>query len=40
MSEFFKQIAVEVKKQCDVVLCTTTGGALGEPVEKRDKVDF
>jgi uncharacterized protein (DUF849 family) len=36
--DLFKQIAVEVKKQCDVVLCTTTGGALGEPVEKRVKV--
>jgi len=34
----FKHIAVEVKKQCDVILCTTTGGALGEPVEKRVKV--
>jgi uncharacterized protein (DUF849 family) len=36
--DLFKQIAVEVKKQCDVVLCTTTGGALGEPVEERVKV--
>lgn len=36
--DLFKQIAVEVKKQCDVILCTTTGGALGEPVEKRVKV--
>ena len=36
--DLFRQIAVDVKKQCDVVLCTTTGGALGEPVEKRVKV--
>ena len=36
--DLFRQIAVEVKKQCDVILCTTTGGALGEPVEKRVKV--
>ena len=36
--DLFKQIAVDVKKQCDVILCTTTGGALGEPVEKRVKV--
>jgi uncharacterized protein (DUF849 family) len=36
--ELFRQIAVEVKNQCDVILCTTTGGALGEPVEKRVKV--
>ena len=36
--DLFRQIAVNVKKQCDVILCTTTGGALGEPVEKRVKV--
>ena len=36
--DLFKQIAVEVKKQCDVILCITTGGALGESVEKRVKV--
>ncbi|MCG6910852.1 MAG: 3-keto-5-aminohexanoate cleavage protein [Deltaproteobacteria bacterium] len=36
--ELFRQIAVEVKKQCDVILCTTTGGGLGESVEKRVKV--
>ena len=36
--ELFRHIAVEVKQQCDVVLCTTTGGALGESVEKRVKV--
>jgi uncharacterized protein (DUF849 family) len=34
----FKHIAVEVKKQCDVIVCTTTGGGLGESVEKRVKV--
>jgi uncharacterized protein (DUF849 family) len=34
----FKHIAVEVKKQCDVIICTTTGGGLGESVEKRVKV--
>lgn len=36
--ELFRQISVAVKEQCDVILCTTTGGALGEPVEKRVKV--
>ena len=36
--ELFKHIAVEVKKKCDVILCTTTGGGLGESVEKRVKV--
>ena len=36
--ETFMEIAAEVKKQCDIVLCPTTGGRLGEPVEKRVKV--
>jgi uncharacterized protein (DUF849 family) len=34
----FRQIATEVKKQCDVILCCTTGGGLGEAVEKRGAV--
>jgi uncharacterized protein (DUF849 family) len=34
----YMEIASEVKKQCDIILCTTTGGKLGEPVEKRVKV--
>jgi len=34
----FRQIAEEVKKRCDVILCCTTGGRLGEPVEKRGAV--
>ena len=36
--EAFRQIGSEVKKRCDLVLCFTTGGRLGEPVEKRLKV--
>ncbi len=36
--DIFMEIATEVKKQCDIILCTTTGGRLGEPVEKRVKV--
>jgi len=36
--DVFRHIATEVKKQCDIILCTTTGGRLGEPVEKRVKV--
>ena len=36
--ELFAQIAAEVKKRCDAILCTTTGGVLGDPVEKRVKV--
>ncbi len=33
--DVYRKIAVEVKKQCDVVICFTTGGRLGEPTEKR-----
>jgi len=34
----YREIATEVKKQCDIVLCFTTGGKLGEPVENRVSV--
>ena len=33
--DIYREIATEVKKHCDIILCTTTGGKLGEPVEKR-----
>ncbi len=36
--EIFRQIATEVKKHCEIILCTTTGGRLGESVEKRVQV--
>jgi uncharacterized protein (DUF849 family) len=36
--DVFREIATEVKKHCDIILCTTTGGRLGEPVEKRVQV--
>jgi uncharacterized protein (DUF849 family) len=36
--ETYRKVASEVKKRCDIVLCTTTGGRLGEPVENRVKV--
>ena len=36
--DIFREIATEVKRDCDIVLCTTTGGRLGEPVEKRVQV--
>jgi len=36
--DVFREIATEVKRQCDIVLCTTTGGKFGEPVEKRVQV--
>ena len=34
----YMEIATAVKKHCDIILCTTTGGRLGEPVEKRGAV--
>jgi uncharacterized protein (DUF849 family) len=34
----YLEIAAKVKKRCDLILCFTTGGRLGEPVEKRLKV--
>lgn len=34
----YMEIATTVKKHCDIILCTTTGGKLGEPVEKRVRV--
>ena len=36
--DIFREIAAEVKKQCDIILCITTGGRLGESVEKRVQV--
>jgi uncharacterized protein (DUF849 family) len=36
--DVFREIATEVKKRCDIILCFTTGGRLGEAVEKRVKV--
>jgi uncharacterized protein (DUF849 family) len=36
--ETYMEIASAVKKHCDIILCTTTGGKLGEPVEKRVRV--
>jgi uncharacterized protein (DUF849 family) len=34
----YRRIAEEVKKHCDIILCFTTGGKLGEPVENRVRV--
>jgi uncharacterized protein (DUF849 family) len=34
----YLEVAATVKKHCDIILCTTTGGRLGEPVEKRGAV--
>lgn len=34
----YVEVATAVKKHCDIILCTTTGGRLGEPVEKRVRV--
>jgi len=36
--DIFREIATEVKKQCDIILCITTGGRLGTSVEKRVQV--
>ena len=36
--DIFREVAAEVKKRCDIVLCTTTGGSLGDTVENRGKV--
>jgi uncharacterized protein (DUF849 family) len=34
----YRQIAEEVKRRCNIILCFTTGGKLGEPVENRVRV--
>lgn len=34
----FRQVAIEVKNRCDIILCCTTGGGLGQPVEQRVEV--
>lgn len=36
--DIFRNIAVEVKKHCDIILCITTGGRLGESVERGVQV--
>ena len=36
--DIYRQIATEIKRQCDLILCFTTGGKLGEPVENRVRV--
>jgi len=34
----YREIAVRVKRKCDIILCFTTGGRVTEPLEKRVKV--
>ncbi len=36
--DVFRKVAVEVKKHSDLILCTTTGGRLGDTVENRVRV--
>ena len=36
--DLYGEIAEGVKKHCDIVLCTTTGGRFGEPLQKRVQV--
>jgi uncharacterized protein (DUF849 family) len=33
--ELFREVAAEVKSRCNIILCITTGGGLGTPVDKR-----
>ena len=36
--DIYRRIAEEVKKRCNIIICFTTGGKLGEPVENRVRV--
>ncbi len=36
--DIFMRVAAEVKRQCDIVICATTGGSLGDSVENRARV--
>ena len=36
--DIYRQIAEDVKRRCDIILCFTTGGKLGEPIENRARV--
>ncbi|MEW6110945.1 MAG: 3-keto-5-aminohexanoate cleavage protein [Thermodesulfobacteriota bacterium] len=36
--DIFRRVGEEVKRHCDIIICFTTGGALGEPVENRVRV--
>ena len=36
--DYFREIATEVKKHCDIVLCVTTGGSTSQSLEKRVQV--
>jgi uncharacterized protein (DUF849 family) len=36
--EIFRIVAEGIKKRCDMIICTTTGGRLGEPVINRVRV--
>jgi len=36
--DIFRMVAAGIKSRCDMIVCTTTGGRLGEPVENRVRV--
>ncbi len=36
--DIFREVAAEVKRRCDIILCATTGGSLGDTVENRGRV--
>jgi uncharacterized protein (DUF849 family) len=33
--DVFNEVITMIKSKCDVILCLTTGGALGMPIEQR-----
>ncbi|MGA6927203.1 MAG: 3-keto-5-aminohexanoate cleavage protein [Desulfosarcina sp.] len=36
--DIFREVVTEVKRRCDIVICATTGGSLGDTVENRARV--
>jgi uncharacterized protein (DUF849 family) len=34
----FREVVTEVKRRCDIVICATTGGSLGDTLENRARV--
>ena len=36
--EIFREVVTEVKRRCDIIICATTGGSLGDTVENRGRV--
>jgi len=36
--DLFREVTTKVKSKCNIILCLTTGGTLGDPVEKRARI--